>query len=569
MMPAEKGPDPLIGQLVGGRFRVTSVLGEGGMGVVYVGEQQMGSTVRKVAIKTLHAHLSKDPSVLARFHRECGTVAQLEHPNTIKVYDFGSTSEGTLYIAMEFVAGRPLAEVIRGEGALASERVVHIMRQVCGALDEAHQTGIIHRDLKPENVILTKRAGEDDFVKLLDFGIAARSESADAQKEQKLTQQGMVLGTPPYMSPEQFTGKALDARSDIYSLGVMAYEMLTGRLPFDADTPWQWATQHMTAQPLPFELAAPSKAIPATLRQAILRSLSKEREQRQANTREFFAELSEGSRLTLDAAPPVAVPKTGTMGMEAPPNFAAPNPGAGAPEKTVATPMGVAMPAPAQPAHLPVPPPQVSRGKQGGGKGLIASLAGVGVLLLVAMGVVAARSLKSDDTPIPTIPVTGATGTSSEPVTIKPLESAAVETPPAPTEDTPAPTPAGTAKPTSTAKPAAPSTAKPPGTSATTPVPNPPTATPTVTPPSGSGNCGQCSTLAGSGDYAGAVSVLRNCTDATQKAQCTAKLRQYAGQAAKKAAQANNCSQANAIVDGVKVAGVDVSAALKNTPCAR
>ena len=268
---AEAGADPLIGQLIGGRYRVTGVLGEGGMGIVYVGEQQMGSTVRKVAIKTLHAHLSKDPSVIARFHRECGTVAQLEHPNTIKFYDFGSTADGTFYIAMEFVAGKPLADVLT-HGPLSVERTIKIMRQVCGSLDEAHLQGIIHRDLKPDNVILTDRAGETDFVKVLDFGIAARTESADAQKEQKLTQQGMVLGTPPYMSPEQFTGKALDARSDIYSLGVMTYEMLTGRLPFDADTPWQWATQHMSVQPIPFEVSAPSKNIPDGMRKAILKA---------------------------------------------------------------------------------------------------------------------------------------------------------------------------------------------------------------------------------------------------------------------------------------------------------
>ena len=136
----QDGPDPMVGQLVGGRYRVTGVLGEGGMGKVYVGEQQMGSTVRKVAIKTLHAHLSKDPSVLARFHRECGTVAQLEHPNTIKFFDFGSTQDGTLYIAMEFVAGKPLSDVIRDQGPLASDRVIKIMRQTCGALFQTSGT---------------------------------------------------------------------------------------------------------------------------------------------------------------------------------------------------------------------------------------------------------------------------------------------------------------------------------------------------------------------------------------------------------------------------------------------
>ncbi|HMR76446.1 MAG TPA: serine/threonine-protein kinase, partial [Polyangiaceae bacterium] len=321
-MPTDESAaeDALIGQIIGGRYRVTGVLGEGGMGIVYIGEQQMGSTVRKVAIKTLHSHLSKDPSVLARFHRECGTVAQLEHPNTIKFFDFGSTADGTLYIAMEFVKGEPLSDTIEKRGPISADRVLKIMKQVCGALEEAHDQGIIHRDLKPENVILTERAGEKDFVKVLDFGIAARSESADAQKEQKLTQQGMVLGTPPYMSPEQFTGKALDLRSDIYSLGVMAYEMLTGKLPFEADTPWQWATQHMTAQPLPFEVTAPTSAIPEALRAAILRALAKERESRQDSAKEFFAELSGGGGITVDEPAGSQDPaKAGTAAMAAAP----------------------------------------------------------------------------------------------------------------------------------------------------------------------------------------------------------------------------------------------------------
>src|SRR5687768_777731 len=161
LLPLEQSEQsPMIGQIIGGRYRITGVLGEGGMGVVFVGEQQMGSTIRKVAVKTLHPHLSRDPSVLARFHRECGTVAQLEHPNTIKFYDFGSTSDGTLYIAMEFVAGKPLSQVIEASGALSPERTLKILRQICGALEEAHGQGIVHRDLKPDNVILADRAGE-------------------------------------------------------------------------------------------------------------------------------------------------------------------------------------------------------------------------------------------------------------------------------------------------------------------------------------------------------------------------------------------------------------------------
>ncbi|HEV8248310.1 MAG TPA: serine/threonine-protein kinase, partial [Polyangiaceae bacterium] len=201
----------MIGQLIGGRYLLTGVLGEGGMGVVYVGEQRMGSTVRKVAIKTLHQDLAADPSLVARFHRECSTVVLLEHPNTIKFYDFGATEDGTLYIAMEFVSGRPLSQVIE-QGRLPPERVVNIVRQLCGALDEAHARGIIHRDLKPDNVVLTQPSGEPDFVKLLDFGIAAQAVTAGDEKQPKLTQAGTVLGTPQYMSPEQFSGRELDAR---------------------------------------------------------------------------------------------------------------------------------------------------------------------------------------------------------------------------------------------------------------------------------------------------------------------------------------------------------------------
>ena len=160
---------------------------------------------------------------------------------------------------MEFLQGKSLADLLEKEGAMTPERVAYIMEQVCGSLEEAHGRGIVHRDLKPDNVVLVERAGKKDFVKVLDFGIAKRSKEED-KNEQKLTQQGMVLGTPPYMSPEQFTGQPIDARSDIYSLGVMAYEMLTGKLPFKADTAWEWATQHMTQPPIPIESLAEGHA---------------------------------------------------------------------------------------------------------------------------------------------------------------------------------------------------------------------------------------------------------------------------------------------------------------------
>jgi serine/threonine-protein kinase len=562
----EEGPDPLVGQVIGGRFRVTGVLGEGGMGKVYVGEQQMGTTVRKVAIKTLHTHLSKDPSVLARFHRECGTVAQLEHPNTIKFFDFGATNDGTLYIAMEFVAGKPLSDVIAKEGALAPERVTKIMRQVCGALDEAHMQNIIHRDLKPENIILTARAGETDFVKVLDFGIAARSESADAQREQKLTQQGMVLGTPPYMSPEQFTGKALDVRSDIYSLGVMAYEMLTGKLPFEADTPWQWATQHMTAQPTPFEVSAPAKNIPSGMRAAILKSLDKERDKRQATARDFFSELSGGGRMTVTGETGTK-PGQGrsTAAMEQAPDFGAPapaphaSPQGGVPVYHPPGGHGVPPTAPGVAAAVPIPPAP-ARGSEGGGKGLIIGLGAVGGLLLIAMVVVAAKSLKKngDDTiPIPSTAATTPTPTG----TFAPLDTGTAQDPPPDTDS-------------GTAEGADASTPKTPPTSKTGTRPTPSASASGGAADAGSGgksdSCDACIAAASSGNIGAAKANFDRCTDAAKKDQCSKAVNKQVPTAVGFAAKNGKCDAAKVLIETAVAMGARRSRAesgLNGTSC--
>jgi tRNA A-37 threonylcarbamoyl transferase component Bud32 len=551
LMPVEpeKGQDAMIGQLIGGRYRVTGVLGEGGMGIVYVGEQQMGSTVRKVAIKTLHQHLSKDPSVLARFHRECGTVAQLEHPNTIKFYDFGATADGTLYIAMEFVAGRPLADLVQ-DGPMAPDRVVKIMRQVCGALDEAHMQGIIHRDLKPENIILADRAGEKDFVKVLDFGIAARTESADAAKEAKLTQQGMVLGTPPYMSPEQFTGKALDARSDIYSLAVMSYEMLTGKLPFEADTPWQWATQHMTAQPIPFEVSAPAKHLPDGMRKAILRGLSKEREQRPASARDFFTELSEGGRMTVEANPAetAAAARTGTAAMEAVPAFAS-APAQAAPY----SPQGMHgnHPAPTPMAVAAVPPAPTRGGGAGGGKGLIFGLVGVGAVLLGAIIILVVRSNKPQNTDLPPIPIPTVAATQPTPSVVQ-LPPDPIPTDPVPAAGgSPAAAGGGPATTGEAGKAATGTAGKPTGT----------------TPPKGD-PCDACLAAASSGNASGVNATVSRCTDAGKQAQCKATLGRTAVGAVTAAARNGQCDRAKALVAAADAAGVKGAArGLKGTSC--
>ena len=395
----------LIGTTVGGRFRITKVLGEGGMGVVYEAEQVLGSTVRKVAVKMLHPHLSSDRSITARFHRECGTVAQLEHPNTIRVFDFGRTDDGALYIAMEYVRGRPLADVIEA-GPMPPERVLHVMTQVCSALTEAHSLGVVHRDLKPDNVLLSNRAGEEDFAKVLDFGIAHTQ--ATAPGEQKLTKQGMVLGTPPYMSPEQFGGQPLDARSDVYSLGVMAYEMLTGRLPFSANTPWEWASKHLTEPPAPFDASTIGGLAPDAMKQAIMRALTKDRGGRPSSTKQFAAELAgSGARLAAAAVPILApsfrtevMPGASDPGMAAP--VGTPSPGG----TQVATPAsgGTQVAAPftpasgrprtgpgvavAAPAPAIAPPPRRK-------KGLIYGLSALGGVLGVALIILVAQGMRS------------------------------------------------------------------------------------------------------------------------------------------------------------------------------
>jgi serine/threonine-protein kinase len=413
---SQDGPDPLVGANVGGKYKIVRLLGEGGMGCVYLGEQQMGSAVRKVAVKTLHRHLSLDPQIRARFMRECGTVSELEHPNTIQVYDFGTTEEGLLYIVMEFVQGRSLADILEKDGPMQADRAINILTQVCGSLEEAHGRGIVHRDLKPDNIVLCEKAGKKDWVEVLDFGIAKRSSESDPN-EQKLTQQGMVLGTPPYMSPEQFTGQPINAQSDIYSLGVMTYEMLTGKLPFNGNTAWEWASQHMTAQPQPFEVQPNGNLLPPAMRAAVMRSLEKAPEARFANVGEFLEALKGGGaapvtqpsagaavngRAKTEMAAPAVTPPGAMPGAYGPPpgmGMGGPPPGSGPVSPHMMPGMGgpppgsgPASPHMAGPSYAAVPAgPQHSSARKSN-TGLFIGL-GVGALLLVGGGIAAAVAM--------------------------------------------------------------------------------------------------------------------------------------------------------------------------------
>ena len=244
--PAATSGDPWIGRTVNEKFRIEALLGQGGMGRVYRARHL--TLDRTVVLKMLHRAFSGDPQVAQRFQREARAASRLNHPNSIAVLDFGAAEDGTLFMAMEHVGGRDLAGVVAEEFPLPEPRLVRIGAQILSALAEAHAQGVVHRDLKPENVMVEPRRDEPDFVKVLDFGIAKIS--TPGQGEPRLTQAGLVAGTPEYMSPEQARGAELDARSDLYSVGVVLYQMATGDLPFQSETPLGFLTKHLAEMPV-------------------------------------------------------------------------------------------------------------------------------------------------------------------------------------------------------------------------------------------------------------------------------------------------------------------------------
>jgi len=237
--------DVMVGRTIDGRFTVRERLGSGGMGVVYQAWQ--ASVGREVAIKVILPRPGDDRATAKRFLREAKLASHLQQPNIVGVIDFGATEDGTLYLAMELLRGRTLSQVTRGEGPFAPKRVLRIASQLCDALESAHRAGIVHRDLKPANVMILDEPAGRDFVKVLDFGLA---KALDAAPDTSLTQSDRIVGTPSYMSPEVITGGRVDTRADLYSVGVMLFEMLTGRLPYDAPNANAMLARHAYA-PVP------------------------------------------------------------------------------------------------------------------------------------------------------------------------------------------------------------------------------------------------------------------------------------------------------------------------------
>ena len=277
-----------MGVTLGGKYVVKQLIGHGGMGAVFLGMQRFGSTERSVAIKLLTRDPNVDPAALKRFYREVEVVGLLSHPNSVRVYDFGRTDDGLPFMVMEYLEGKSLKEVIQSDAPLPLERCVRIMTQVCDALAEAHDKGIVHRDLKPANIFLLDQVGNRDFVKVLDFGLA---KDMRLWAESSVTIKGSIAGSPPYLSPEQIDGTAIDPRSDIYSLGVLLFEMATGSRPYLAKDPVGLFMQHMDA-PIPSARErAPDLGLPPELDQLLLHALAKKAEQRQPDILQFKREL--------------------------------------------------------------------------------------------------------------------------------------------------------------------------------------------------------------------------------------------------------------------------------------
>jgi serine/threonine-protein kinase len=275
----------LLGQIIADRYHIIKKLGEGGMGTVYLAEHvKMG---RKSAVKVMNPGMVSDADAISRFNREAQNASRINHANVAAVYDFGETPDGLTYLAMEFIEGPALTKVIADAGSLPPRRAADITRQASEALAVAHEMGIVHRDLKPDNIMLAKGREGVDIVKVVDFGIA----KAAAEEGQKVTKTGMVVGTPEYMSPEQLSGDKLDGRSDTYSLALVAFNMLTGKLPFPADTAQESMIARLMDSPKQLSEMKPEVAWTAEVQAVMDRALARDVAERYQSAADFGREL--------------------------------------------------------------------------------------------------------------------------------------------------------------------------------------------------------------------------------------------------------------------------------------
>ena len=289
--------DPFVGRTLDEKYSVEERLGAGGMGAVYRARHL--SMDRPVAIKFLHQRFVEDEAARIRFQTEARAAVKLRHANAVSVTDFGQTAEGCVYIVMELLEGRTLREILSREAPIETARAISLMLQTSAAVAAAHEAGIIHRDLKPSNILVTQSADQPAVVKVLDFGIATLAPDDDDDDVSTLANTNSVIGTPRYMSPEQYKGQELTPAADVYSLGVILYELLTGMVPFSGSTPVEIAQKHANDPPhAPREIVA---AIPEDVERIVFKALEKQPADRPANAALFRQELLEtAERLGLE-----------------------------------------------------------------------------------------------------------------------------------------------------------------------------------------------------------------------------------------------------------------------------
>lgn len=268
------GGDENLGRVISEKYKIIEMVGKGGMGAVYLAEV-LGKKNTWVAVKMLHAQLSEDKVSVKRFQQEASAASDLQHPNLIQQYDYGMIDEKQPFLVMEYLQGDSLNYVLREDGPLNPVIALRIFSQVMDGLKYAHDKGVVHRDIKPSNILLIKREGEEDLVKVLDFGLA-KLMPWSGKESQHLTKTGEVFGSPIYMSPEQCMGKKLEPSSDIYSLGITLYESLTGKPPFKGQNVVQTASKHLSEQPPPFETICPELNLPLNLQNVVFKALEKD-----------------------------------------------------------------------------------------------------------------------------------------------------------------------------------------------------------------------------------------------------------------------------------------------------